>query len=40
MMSAVGTAPMNGPKTGMMFVTPTTTLTSTTYGMRMIAQQI
>ena len=28
------------PNTGMIFVTATITLTSTTYGMRMIAQQI
>ena len=40
MISAVGTAPINGPNTGMMFVTATITLTSTTYGMPMIAQQI
>ena len=27
-------APINGPKNGMMFVTPTTTLMSIAYGMR------
>ena len=32
MISALGTAPMSGPKKGMMFVTPMMTLTSRVYG--------
>ena len=34
MSSPLGMAPINGPKNGMMFVTPTTTLMSIAYGMR------
>ncbi len=38
MISALGTAPMNGPKKGITFVTPTITLTSSAYGMFSSAQ--
>ena len=39
-MNAVGTAPMKGPKNGMIFVTPMITATSDVYGIRMNLQQI
>ncbi len=35
--SALGIAPMNGPKNGIMFVTPIMTLTSIVYGILKIA---
>ena len=38
MMNVPGMAPMNGPTIGMMFVTPTSTLTSGVYGILQIAQ--
>ena len=38
--NALGTAPINGPKNGITFVTPTMTLTSSAYGMFSSAQPI
>ena len=38
--SADGTAPINGPKNGMIFVTPTMTEISSAYGILSIAQPI
>ena len=40
MISALGTAPMNGPNTGMTFVTPTIVAISAVYGIFMSAMQM
>ena len=40
MMSALGTAPIKGPKTGMTFVTPTIVAISAVYGIFISAMQM